>query len=88
MTFSCVATGIPPPSITWLRNDTELSDIDSRVNLTAAVYNDSGYIYEVTRTLTLQSNQDEHSGLYECKATNDAVPGVDIELFELMVQSK
>ena len=90
VTFSCVATGAPPPTIKWLRNDIELSDIDSRVNLTAAVtvYNSSRYIYEVTRTLILQSNQDEHSGLYECEATNNAVPGVDIQLFELIVQSK
>ena len=90
-TFQCVATGIPAPSITWFRNGTELDSSDPRVT-----FNDpSGelttdgqgeMIFEVTRTLTLGMSEDEDSGSYECRASNDA--GEDWESFELVVQSK
>ena len=92
VTFQCVATGIPPPSITWFRNGTELSNI---VNSRLAFNNPSDpilladtMVYEVTRTLTLNMSEDGDSGGYECRASNDATPGLDTEPFELIVQSK
>ena len=94
VTFQCVATGIPAPSITWFRNGTELSNTDPRVTLNnpsdpVTVLDGAGdNILQVTRTLSLSMSEDVDSGSYECRASNDATPGEDRESFELVVQSK
>ena len=92
-TFECVATGIPEPSITWLRNGTELDSSAPRVTVNdpsdeLTMDGEGGMIFEITRTLTLNMSEDEDSGSYECRASNDATPGEDRESFELVVQSK
>ena len=91
VTFQCVATGIPAPSITWFRNGTELSN--SRVTLgdlseSTAMDGDGEMILQTSRTLNLSMTQDNDSGSYECRASNDATPGEDSESFEVIVQSK
>ena len=92
VTFQCVATGIPAPSITWLRNGTELSN--SRVTLgdlsEATLVEDSAgeMILQTSRSLNLSMTQDSDSGSYECRASNDATPGEISESFEVIVQSK
>ena len=91
VTFQCVATGIPAPSITWFRNGTELSD--SRVTLGDPSENtttdgDGEMILQTTRTLNMSMTEDGDSGIYECRASNDATPGEDSESFEVIVQSK
>ena len=60
VTFHCVGTGIPAPSITWFRNGTELSSAaDSRVTLgdlsgaTSVADNAGEMILETFRTLVL-----------------------------------
>jgi hypothetical protein len=94
VTFECAVTGIPEPSITWFRNGTELSDADSRVTINdpsdamSVMDGAGGMIFLVTRTLNISMSQDEDSGSYECRGSNDATPGVDVESFELIVQSK
>ena len=92
VTFECVATGIPPPSITWFRRGEELNDTDPLITFnepSVRSVNISGeLISEVTRTLTLDMSVDEDSGSYECVASNVATPGEDRETFELAVQSK
>ena len=93
VTFQCVATGIPAPSITWFRNGTELSN--SRVTLSdlseatyvADVNNTGEMILETSRTLNLRMTQDNDSGSYECRASNNATPGEDSESLELIIQS-
>ena len=92
VTYQCVATGIPAPSITWFRNGTELSN--SRVTLSdlseaALVEDNTGeMILQTSRTLNLSMTEDGDSGSYECRASNDAMSGEDSEPFDLIVQSK
>ena len=95
ITFECEATGIPSPSISWYRNGTELNNItDPRVILhnpsapTHMMNNDGGVIYSVNRTLTLEMIEDSDSGRYECRATNEAIPGEKRMEFGLIVYSK
>ena len=91
ITFQCVATGIPAPSITWFRNGMELSN--SRVTLgdsseSTATDGDGEMILQTTHTLNLSMTEDGDSGSYECRASNGATPGEDSESLELIVQSK
>ena len=91
VTFICVATGIPPPSITWFRNGTELnSTTDPRVILGqhSNPVSDEEMVYTVNRTLTLEMSEDGDSGSYECMTSNVATPSGDDKEFELVVQSK
>ena len=95
VTFECSATGIPPPTITWLRNGMELNDMtDSRVTVGDPMEmdftrdNDGETVSIVTRTLNLINTTDGDSGTYTCMATNDADPGSDTMDFDLIVQSK
>ena len=95
VTFECSATGIPPPTITWLRNGMELNDMtDSRVTVGDPMEmdftrdNDGETVSIVTRTLNLMNTTDGDSGMYTCMATNDADPGSDTMDFDLIVQSK
>ena len=95
VTFQCVATGIPAPSITWLRNGMELSSAaDSRVTLgdlsgaTSVADNAGEMILETSRMLVLVMTEDDDSGSYVCRASNNATNGSDTETSGLIVQSK
>ena len=95
VTFQCVATGIPAPSISWFRNGIELSSAaDSRVTLgdlseaTSVADNAGEMIHETSRMLALSMTEDDDSGSYECRVSNNATNGEDTESFELIVQSK
>ena len=91
VTFECSATGIPPPTITWLRNGMELNDTtDSRVTVGDPMEidftrdNDGETVSMVIRTLNLVNTTDGDSEIYTCMATNDADPYNDTEVFELV----
>ncbi len=93
--FECVATGIPAPSITWFRSGEELnSTTDPRVTFddpstpVSVGDGDGEMIYEVTHAVSISMSADEDSGMYECRASNDATPGNDTMEFELIVQSE
>ena len=93
VTFECSATGIPPPTITWLRDGMELNNMtDSRVTVGDPLEmdfsrdNDGETVSMVTRTLNLINTIDGDSGMYICMATNDADPNNDTETFEFIVQ--
>ena len=95
VTFYCMVSGIPPPSITWYRNGTVLNDTRVVINDpsdSTTILNDDGEIitYYVNRTLTLRMSEDRDSGSYECSASNEATPatGDDSMAFELIVQSR
>ena len=85
--------GIPLPSITWLRNGTDLFySPDSRY-----IYNNTVFISpieingteycEATYTFTLNMSTYEDSGTYECMVSNGVLPGDSAE-FELAFHSK
>ena len=90
--FTCSATGIPPPEITWMRNGVPFSN--TRVTLSNPTMpelypTDSGNIFLVSRNLTLANTMDADSGTYTCVASNgNAVTPSDTQDFELFVNGK
>ena len=89
--FQCTATGIPPPTISWYRNGTELLSGDSRITLNnhttpTLVQGDGGMVYSVSRTLMLADTVDDGSDTYTCRASN--IVENDNQDFELVVQSE
>ena len=95
VTFTCSATGIPPPVITWMRNGVTLDrNVDSRISLgnpsdPETVLTPSGNISTVSRSLTISNTRDNDSDTYTCAASNGNVmtPSVT-QNFELVVQSR
>ena len=91
VTFQCVATGIPAPSITWFRSGTQLTgprvEVDDHSEVTVANIEGEA-VMQISHNLTLSMTEDDDSGTYECRASNGAMPGEDAETFELIVQSK
>jgi len=91
-TFTCLATGIPPPQITWKRNGVVFSN--TRVTLSDPTMpelytTDGGNIYFVSRNLTLDNTIDADSGTYTCLAFNgNAVTPNVTKDFELVVQGR
>ena len=99
VTFMCNATGIPPPTIQWYRDQTLLSgtmgsdfsgtDLNSRVVVDEPnVESSLGEVSTVSRSLTVINAMDGDTGTYRCVATNEAMNGIDMENFELFVQRK
>ena len=91
VTFNCSATGIPPPTIQWLKNNSILNVTanSSRFLLgNATVSETPGEVSMVTRMLTINNAMETDNGTYTCVANNSAVSGEDQEDFELYVQSK
>ena len=99
VTFSCNATGIPPPTIQWYRDQTLLSgtigsdfndtDLNSRVVVDDPnVESSLGEVSSVSRSLTVMNAMDGDTGTYRCEATNEAMGGTNIENFEVFVQCK
>lgn len=98
---TCNATGVPPPTITFMRGDVLLdgmgnstgsNDINARVNLqdqTEPVLNDER-VYVVYRTLEIVSPIMSDNGLYSCQASFEVLNQTlnSSTLFDIFVQSK
>ena len=90
--FECTATGIPPPTISWYRNATELGEgLDPRITLSnhsepLLVSSDGGVLYSVSRSLQLENAADNDSGFYSCTASN--IIENSEQDFELIVQGQ
>ena len=98
---TCNATGVPPPTITFMRGDVLLdgmgnstgsNDINARVNLqdqTQPVLNDER-VYVVYRTLEIVSPIMSDNGLYSCQASFEVLNQTlnSSILFDIFVQSK
>ena len=83
VTFQCVASGIPPPIITFFRNGIELTNAIPRVQLSSSYTSGSMAI----RALTLATSDLRDLGTFECRATNNAIPGEVTMEFELIIVS-
>ena len=73
VTFTCSATGIPPPEITWIRSGVVLDEsVDSRISVSdpETVPNLGGNITSVSRNLTMSSTRGNDSSIYTCVASN------------------
>ena len=94
VTFTCSATGIPPPEITWMRNGAPFDQSNTRVILSDPTMPElfstgGGNIYFVSRNLTLDNTMDADSGTYTCVASNgNAVDPTDMQNFELFVRGE
>ena len=71
VTITCIATGVPVPSVYWSRADgSSLTDSRYVISDTSSsiVVND---VYQVTRNLTIMNNVREDIGVeYGCTVTN------------------
>ena len=94
VTFTCSATGIPPPEITWMRNGAPFDQSNTQVTLSDPTIpklfsTGGGNIYLVSRNLTLDNTMDADSGTYTCVAFNgNAVDPTDTQNFELFVRGE
>ena len=72
--FTCNATGIPAPEITWFRDGSPFDqNEDERVTLNPPITtepNTTADLYQVVRNLTLNNTTDSDSGNYTCVADN------------------
>ena len=81
VSFTCSASGIPLPSISWFKDDLPL-DPDS-VNITVT----TNGTFSVSSVLTLDSLQLSDAGVYSCNASHET-SGTAISQFTFTVQSK
>jgi len=91
VTFECIATGIPPPTIQWSRDGVLLSSgvtlsEPSQTMVSAPV--GTGMIYQVERTLTFNTTASD-TDTYACEASNiNMVQPTVTQNFTLFVQGK
>ncbi|XP_058494160.1 hemicentin-1 isoform X1 [Solea solea] len=74
VTFSCDATGIPPPSLTWLKNGRPIENSDSL----------EMHIFSGGSKLQIARTQLPDSGVYTCLASN--VEGEARKSYHLIIQ--
>ena len=91
VTFECIATGIPPPTIQWFRDGVLLSSgvmLSEPSQTLVSAPMDTGMIYQVERTLTFTTTASD-TDTYSCKASNtNMVQPTVAQNFTLFVQGE
>ena len=64
--LECVVSGIPEPTITWLKDDIEIEDASLKSESSFKI---SKFVNIMQ--LTINNTSDKHSGKYTCKAQNE-----------------
>ena len=93
VTFSCAATGLPAPTISWQLdgvNVADISDLSSRLVFDGLpvtnIDTPNGTISRAERTLTIMNVTADDANTYTCNATIEEIPYSDTQDFELYVQ--
>ena len=87
VTFLCMSTGIPLPTILWFKENSLLNDSESRVCIgDAGSQLLTSLLYQATQNLTVYNTSSEDTGNYSCLVENDAGSGKIY--FELVVRSE
>ena len=91
VTFECIATGIPPPTIQWFRGGVPLSSgvmLSEPSQTLVSAPMGTGMIYQVERTLTFNTTAND-TDTYTCEASNiNMVQPTVAQNFTLFVQGK
>lgn len=80
VTFECFGTGDPPPTITWIFNNTKLNNSEKYTISTIAAGSDFG-------SLTIFDLTYFDRGVYTCNVTNDIGFSVDMTLLRIQGRS-
>ena len=83
VTFSCVAEGRPPPTITWLQQSTDQTSAEVEEDEGVSIVTIQRGARETVSNLTIQSAQPRDAVEYTCDATN--VAGSDMQSATLTV---
>ena len=65
LTVTCNATGIPVPTLSWLKNESTMQ-ATHQIEVILTTLKDT--VYSV---LSITSLEDEHKGMYTCLASNE-----------------
>ena len=91
LTFECIATGIPPPTIQWFRGGVLLSSgvmLSEPSQTLVSAPMGTGMIYQVERTLTFTTAASD-TGTYTCEASNiNEVQPTTTQNYTIFVQSE
>ena len=91
VTFECIATGIPPPTIQWFRDSVLLSSgvlLSEPSQTLVPAPMGTGMIYQVERTLTFNTTATD-TDTYTCEVSNiNMVQPTVAQNFTLFVQSE
>ena len=94
--FTCLATGYPPPVLSWYRNGVPFNydQTNTRITLSDPTIpepysSNGGDIFLVSRNLTLDNTVDTDSGVYTCQASNGITVNPIVEQdFQFFVRGK
>ena len=91
VTFECIATGIPPPTIQWFRDGVLLSSgvmLSEPSQTMVSAPMGTGMIYQVERTLVFTTAAND-TGTYTCEASNiNEVQPTATQNYTIFVQSE
>ena len=83
VTFSCVAEGRPPPTVTWLQQSTDQMSVEVEEDEGVSIVTIQRGARETVSNLTIQSAQPRDAVEYTCNAAN--VAGNDTQSATLTV---